>query len=578
MIQVIPFFANDEPLYLPVLARGLSDLASLRLNSIGIESQVNVYMEHKNLQTYPEQPVADVAWGGEELWLVGTLKGAGKLELSLRLFNPELQQVIFQSSIKAPEAGFLVAWEQLFKKVMVFLAGAEDFESKHNMYTESLEAFLAFRRGLESLAQAKNDRAQTEGLENLLKAVAYDPDFVEAADILILFLVQNEVSKNYERSVDILERLRQIANYHPRIPLVLAEVYLQWGKPEKAAAILEELTEAFPEYSDGWIRRALLYHSQQQLDEALSALQNVLTVDPNNLTAHDLMGAVLAGKGEIEEAERVWKQALALDPSRVNILTNLALLAEEKEAFDQAEVFYKEGLSTGSDWWGVYHYYGTFCLRRKRFEEAVALLDEAVRLNSTHYLSIQNLAFAQLQLEQYQEAQDSLLQLLRLASDNQARRQTLQLLNELNDPIIKTEVNLRKLYQEWETGKRLAIAANVLKSYVKARKLWYYWYLAGKIIADSGCAQMGVLVSKRGLRYEPGFPLYQNLGLYYWRKKQYRKALPFLRQAYQLHQSEQEITDAYLQTLLHLGEVEELHTNIKGFSSLNNHEIRIGHP
>ena len=569
MIQVIPIVAEPGPLYLPVLARGLSDLTALRFNSVGIEAQVNIYLEQKNFQSLLELPLnQNLSWDGEELWLAGFLKADEELSLTLVLFDPRLEQVFYCEDFKVSEGQFLAQWEAQIADLLMRLKG-EPVHDQHRMYTESLEAFLAFRKGLESLSQAKDDRSRSEGLENLLEAVAYDPQFVEAADILILFLVQNGISRNFEQTVDILERLRQIASSHPRIPLVLAEVYLQWGKSDQAAQVLEELTDSFPDFSDGWIRRALLYHSEQRLEEALTALQKVLAVEPENLTACDLMGAVYAGMGENAKAQEVWEKALTLDPMRVNILTNLALLAEEEDDLARAETCYQQALQTGVEWWGTYHYFGTFCLRQKRFEEAVSLLEQSVKLNSTHSLSYQNLAFAQLQLERYEEAQESLLRLLQLASDNFTRRQTLQLLSQLNDQSIKIEVQLRKLERDWEKGKKWPAAAGLLKKFPQARRHWYCWYLLGRICGELGAQGPAMLCYRQGLRYEPGFLLFKKLGLYYWQKASFQKALPFLRQAYQLHRSDTEVTQAYQQTLVNLGEVDELQANFHGNASLH---------
>ena len=70
-----------------------------------------------------------------------------------------------------------------------------------------------------------------------------------------------------------------------------------------------------------------------------------------------------------------------------------------------------------------------------------------------------------------------------------------------------------------------------------------------------------------------GFPLLKKVGLHYWGKGNYRKALPILRKAYQFHKSDQETACAYMQTLVNLGEVEELQANVKGLSQLMKMEI-----
>ncbi len=569
MIQVIPFLADQEPVFLPLLARGLSDLAAMRLNAVELEAQVNPDLAAKSIEE--KVVVPDFVWNGEDLWLTGTLSGKDRLGVALALYAPGLDQVVYRSeSIVSGEERLMTEWERQLKEVIFYLKPDADYESNLRMHTRSLEAFISLRKGLETLSQAKDNPSREDGLEYLYNAVAYDPDFVEAADILILFLIQNDLDKNFERSADLLERLRQIADHHPRIPLVLAEVYYQWGKFDKTGQVLEDLTEKFSRFSDGWIRRALFYHAQDQLDEALLSVQNLLAYEPENSTALDLMGAILAGKGDPGAAEEAWLRAIVVDPSRVNILTNLALLAEERDDFDKAETYYKQALQTDTDWYGVYHYYGSYCLRRQRFEEAAALLEKAIKHQPTHFPSYQNLSTALLHLERYSEAQESLLSLLRLAPDNSVRRQTLQLLNRLNDGAIKIEVRLRKLEEAWDAGNRWQTLWKLVAIIFKARQRWYYWYLWGQIADKQNLSGLGSAFYRIGLRFQPGFPLFKRLGLYYWGKGLFGKALPILRQAFQLNRSDQEIGRAYLQTLINLGEVEELQANIKNLTSVAN--------
>ncbi len=574
MIQVIPFKADKEPVFLPLLARGLTDLLVLRFNAVGIQAQVNTGFEIKDWDQIINQPLNLTAWSGQELCFTGDITGQDLLTMAFVLYDSASNTLFYQDKFQVTQDKFLTLWEEHLQDLISFMATDLKMEltnaNSYNprMYTKSLEAFLAFRKGLEILSQAKNDRLKEEGLENLLKAVAYDPDYSEAADILLLFLIQNDMVRNFERCINILERLRQIASDHPRIPLVLAEVYIRWGNTEKAEQVLKELLRAFPEFVDGWLRLALLYHASNRLDDALEALKSILAFQPDEPTAMDLMGAIYAGKDNPELAEEVWLKTLEIDPERVNVLNNLALLAEENEDFDKAESFFQQAVQLNDNWWGAFYHYGSFCWRRERLEEALILLEKAKQLNTDNYQIFQNLGLVQINLGRYNEAQESLLQVLQLAPDNSTRRQTLQLLNQLSDPQIKTELRIRQLERIWVAGKRLLAVGALIRNLFKAKKHWYYWYLWGRILSDVGAKSISILSWLVGLRYEPGYPLLKQVGLHYWEKGNYRKALPILRKAYQSHKNDQETACAYLQTLVNLGEVEELQANVKGLSQL----------
>lgn len=571
MIQVIPFTAEREPNYLPLLARGLSDLSALRLNAVEIQAQVNMEIEFEWDQK-PFQPMDVSQWdSGRELWFSGNISGEQELSLTLVLFDPGEQQVVFRNQFQVSEDKFLTEWEKSFHELLYYLKNNNEPPAPR-IYTKSLEAFLTFRKGLEILAQAKNGQTREDGLENLLKAVEYDPEFNEAIDILLLFLIQNDLVYNFDFSIDILERLSQISNNYPRIPLVLAEIYNQLGNNEKTGRILKELTDSFPEFVEGWVRLALFYNSTDNTDQALQALQKVLTFEPDNTTVLDLLGAIYAGMGERGQAEETWLKALEIEPSQVNLLVNLALLAEEKGNLQVAENYYQQAVQTGEEWWGSFFYYGAFCSRQKRYEEAVNWLEKAAIKNDSHFQTYQNLAMAQLELGKYEEAQENLLLLLKLAPDNIVRRQSLQLLDQLSNPWIKTEARIRKLKRLWETGEHWLAVGNLLGLFLKGKNHWFYWYLWGQVAGNYKLKRIQIIFWLIGLRLQPGFPLLKGIGLYYWEKGNFRKSLPLLRQAFKWHQNDVEINRAYFQTLAKLGKLEELRSHVKGLSNSVNAE------
>ncbi len=574
MIQVIPFTAEHEPNYLPLLARGLSDLSALRLNAVEIQAQINTEIEFNQWNQKPFQPDKVSRWNSEqELWFSGNLSGDRDLSLTLILYDPEEGQVVYRNHFQVCEDKFLTEWENCFRDLLHYLKdNNEPFVPR--MYTRSLEAFLSFRKGLEILAQAKTSQSREDGLENLLKAVAYDPEFNEAIDILLLFLIQNDMVYNFDFSIDILERLRQISNKHPRIPLVLAEIYSQLKNYDKAIQLLKELTAAFPEFTEGWIRLALFYNSSNNTDQALQSLQTALSFEPGNATVLDLLGAIYAGISEREQAEEMWLKALELDPSRVNILVNLALLAEEKNNFQVAENYYQQAVQAGEEWWGAFFYYGSFCQRQKRHEEAVNLLEKAAAKNDSHFQTYQILATALLELGRYDEAQENLLHLLKLAPDNTVRRQSLQLLNQLSNPRIKTEIRIRKLDRLWEAGEHWLVFGNLLTIYLKGKNHWFYWYLWGKAVGRIKLKRIQVIFWLMGLRLQPGFPLLKGLGLYYWNKGNHQKSLPLLRRAFKLHQNDLDINQAYFQALAKLGKVDELRSHVKSLVNPINVEMK----
>jgi tetratricopeptide (TPR) repeat protein len=542
-----------DPAYLQLLTRGLSDLSVLRLNAAQIEAQVNIELIGNQWSTGLPEDNESFIWQGQELWLSGELKIETGLVMELILYDPQADRKVYQITFEAAEETFLPAWEEQMRKLIQCLGNREgEVPAQRAMFTHSLPAFLEFRKGLETLAQAKNDRLREQGLENLLKAVAYDPEFFEAVDILILFVFQSNLANNYEYYRRLLERLREIAAPYPRISMVLAEIYFQFNNFEKAGQLLLELVAEFPTFTEGWFRLALFYHSLDRYEQALLALESLLERETENVGAIDLMGAIYAGMGRHDLAREAWLKVLRLEPSRVNVLNNLGLLAEENQDADQAEIYYQQAITANQEWWGSYYNYGSFCRRQGRLAEAVIWLEKAGQLNPRQYQIFLFLGMALFDLEAYRQAQDALLYLLQIAPDNTVRRQALELLDRFNQPEIKTGMRLRRWEKELSGKPPWARMVGWLSLWPRARRNWFFWYQAGRCAMTSGFSWAARQFWQEGLKYRPGFILLKQLSLYYWRKKQIKKAMPLLRQAYQVNQGDREVVEAYRRALLQL--------------------------
>lgn len=554
MIYVIPFTAGSEPSYLPLLSRGLSDLSVLRLNAVQIESEVNIGLKLNDWQPPTELPAGTGFDKKQEFWLTGSVKYEEYLSMEWILYAPDRGKIVYYDHFTASEEKFMGEWEKRFNELISCFFQVEPTILKELRVTRSLEAFLEFRKGLELLSQAKTSRIRQQGLESLLNAVAYDATFIEAADVLILFILQNNLPDESEFYLKLLERLRQILNNHPRIPLVMADIYLQLGNPAKTEQLLQEMITDFPGFSEGWIRFALHQHSKGCPEEALATLDTLLQRDPENLVALDLKGAIYAGMGERALAQENWLKVLQLDGLRVNVLNNLGLLAEENNQPEQAEAYYRQAIDVNEQWWGSYYNFGSFCRRQGRLNEAVLWLEKAGWLNGGQFQIFYFLGITLFELGRYRQAQEVLLHLLKIAPDNYIRQQGLEMLDRFNNHEVKLGLKLHQLEQAWQERKFGRVILGLLKLGRVGRQTWYYWYLWGRLASDCRCGWLAQVVWGYGLNFEPGYELLKSLALHYWQRRRFKKALPLFQQAYRFHHNDPELLQPYIQTMITLGE------------------------
>lgn len=97
--------------------------------------------------------------------------------------------------------------------------------------------------------------------------------------------------------------------------VVLVQVLSYTGQPEKAIALVKKAMRLNPQYPDwyvlvlGW-SDALL----ERYEEAIAALQSILTRNPDHLFAHLRLAAVYSESGREEEARAEAAEVLRIDP------------------------------------------------------------------------------------------------------------------------------------------------------------------------------------------------------------------------------------------------------------------------
>ena len=94
-----------------------------------------------------------------------------------------------------------------------------------------------------------------------------------------------------------------------------------------AETILNELTKTYPDFSEGWNRRATMYFAQEKYDLSLRDIEKVLDLEPRHFGA-------LAGRGMIYQRQEKW--GLALDAYRQALRLNPGMQGV-KDAIKQLE-------------------------------------------------------------------------------------------------------------------------------------------------------------------------------------------------------------------------------------------------
>jgi tetratricopeptide (TPR) repeat protein len=177
-----------------------------------------------------------------------------------------------------------------------------------------------------------------EALEQAEAALALDPENLEAWRVVAqarLALARDD-SQALAGAVEALEKVHAGDPSDYRSAMILAQIHLEGGEPERAAEVLERLAAEVPSHPqvEGLLIRAYLAAGRQP--EAESALHRLLAADPDRLDVRLDAASLASERGDHEAALALLRQAPAEAAARPTLARREALELYFLDRFDEA--------------------------------------------------------------------------------------------------------------------------------------------------------------------------------------------------------------------------------------------------
>ena len=164
--------------------------------------------------------------------------------------------------------------------------------------------------GRVEVALARALRAQGK-FEELLEKVSVSPSFEVAAQASVLALrgrAQHALRLNAEAQTSFEEAAKTQAD-NLDVALLEAQIVSGQGDFDRALTILDGIIAKSPDHYDGWSYKAEILRALGRNDEAVTAYEHVLQLNPFSLPALLQHSALLIRKGDREAA---WKDVAVL--------------------------------------------------------------------------------------------------------------------------------------------------------------------------------------------------------------------------------------------------------------------------
>lgn len=154
-----------------------------------------------------------------------------------------------------------------------------------------------------------------QGLRFIARSQYIEPLQPDALVIRTKLLAASSSKIWLELADQTLERLREVAPNHQRLPDAEASIHLRRGEYEAAIACFDRVIANPPSPEEAFValaNKASALESLKRYDEALDAYHRVLEVDPNDAWVWHNMSILLQNQGRLDEALVANTHALAI--------------------------------------------------------------------------------------------------------------------------------------------------------------------------------------------------------------------------------------------------------------------------
>jgi TolB-like protein len=203
-------------------------------------------------------------------------------------------------------------------RALQLAVGADELRPARRLpSTEAYTLYLHARPALDRL-----DESMESAGSELQQALALDPSFVQAAEVLAVMYAEQALNqwvsgpvgwKHAREAADVALRIDPAsARAHAVLGLAIAEEEFKW---DEADAKLDQALRASPRDSFALDFAARLDSHRGRYDDALRHIDTTLSIDPLNPYAYDTKGVIQYLAGDMQGAERTLRRVNELSPT-----------------------------------------------------------------------------------------------------------------------------------------------------------------------------------------------------------------------------------------------------------------------
>ena len=156
-----------------------------------------------------------------------------------------------------------------------------------------------------------------------------------------------------------------------------AETYYDLKRYEEALTALDEALRLDPDYVRAYYNKSLVLHDLARYEEALATCEQYIRLEPGDAKAYYHKGYILNSLNRYEGALQALEQALRLVPDYAPACTSKGYILNNIGRYEEALAAFEQGLRFNPDDEKAYHGKGMVLYNLKRYEEAERAFEKA---------------------------------------------------------------------------------------------------------------------------------------------------------------------------------------------------------
>lgn len=174
------------------------------------------------------------------------------------------------------------------------------------------------------------------------------------------------------------------------------------------------------------------FYEKRQFQQVLIQAKKLLTVFPNSIALHLLIGAANSELAQYDAALESYENVLEIEPDCADAHYNIGIALHEKGDLDAAIESYNKALGLKPDYAGAHYNLGNTLMNKGNPEAAIDSYKQALEIEPEHADAYNNLGNALQYMGNIEAAIDSYKQALRIRPDYAAVHHQLSLIKKLD--------------------------------------------------------------------------------------------------------------------------------------------------